>query len=453
MNTVLLEPTDVLFFCDGRPMSGSLSGHGAAWPLPHVISHAFHAALHRAELKGTHAHRRGRSGHYEEACDRKFGSLVTAGPFPVGSDGQWFFPRPADAGASGRVAATLRPIELHGSSSLPAPLRYPVGNTAPPCKEKIAAWWSAAAWRAYLHDSDFTESSHFQSDSDFAATESTYGIGIDAATGTVEESKFYSASYLRLKEGWRLGAFAHAPDKDFRDAAGNNDLVATLLNGKSGHILIGGQQRVCSAVRDPSRAEGIPLPLGKLAGFHTAASGKHFVKWVLLSPAIFPAISGQDKHGKPMTSHPGGWLPNWIAATDQSFEEEPVEAGSVLLLDGPGKEKAKRKRLQAGKRIPATLVAAIVGKALPVTGWALPNSADPDRAEGGAKSTHLAVPAGSVYYFECADETAAQALAAALNWHGSDTNPTTIRNRRSTLMGEKGFGLGVCGAWNFHPAR
>jgi CRISPR-associated protein Cmr3 len=67
-----------------------------------------------------------------------------------------------------------------------------------------------------------------------------------------------------------------------------------------------------------------------------------------------------------------------------------------------------------------------------------------------AKPTHLAVPAGSVYYFECRDPEAARVLAAALNWHGEDTSPTTIKNRRSTLMGEKGFGLGVCGTWDFH---
>lgn len=29
--------------------------------------------------------------------------------------------------------------------------------------------------------------------------------------------------------------------------------------------------------------------------------------------------------------------------------------------------------------------------------------------------------------------------------------PTTIKNRRSTLLGEKGFGLGGCGTWNFSP--
>ena len=40
-------------------------------------------------------------------------------------------------------------------------------------------------------------------------------------------------------------------------------------------------------------------------------------------------------------------------------------------------------------------------------------------------------------------------LAAALNWHGS-TAGTEIKNRRSTLLGEKGYGLGVCGTWEFY---
>src|SRR5690606_19765366 len=108
------------------------------------------------------------------------------------------------------------------------------------------------------------------------------------------------------------------------------------------------------------------------------------------------------------------------------------------------------KKTDPGKRIQATLVAAMIDKPLPVTGYALSNDADPDR-KAGAKSTHLAVPAGSVYYFECDSPEDAVALAAALNWHGAETaNPATIQNRRSTLMGEKGFGLGVCGTWKFN---
>ncbi len=69
---------------------------------------------------------------------------------------------------------------------------------------------------------------------------------------------------------------------------------------------------------------------------------------------------------------------------------------------------------------------------------------------GGAKFTRLAVPAGAAYYFEADSETDATNLASALNWHGV-TPGTTIRNRRSMLVGEKGFRLGVCGTWGFHP--
>ena len=431
MKPILLEPTDVLFFRDGRPMSGSLAGHGAAWPLPHVISHAFHAALHRADLSGVHAHRRGRSGSYEDTRNRKFGSLTTVGPFPVCTHGEahtWFFPRPLDAVTDSPI---LHPIaSSKDASSLPAPLKYTVGSAVPPNKAELSRWWSEGAWNTYLgtgQRDSLAARPFFKSDADFAATEHNCGIGLSAETGTVEEGKFYSASYLRLKGGWKLGVAATAPDKDYRDAQGDSDLVSALIHGEGGHILVGGQQRVCSAIRDDAVAQRLPLPLGKSDGFHTA-NGKYLVKWVLLTPAIFPHIN----------DHPGGWLPSWINKSN----------GEVMLLDGPGENAARRRRVPPGKPIAATLVAAVTGKSLPVTGWALPNGTD--REQGGAKSTHLAVPAGSIYYFECADAASATTLANALNWHGTSTG-TDIQNRRSTLMGEKGFGLGVCGTWKFHP--
>jgi len=86
-----------------------------------------------------------------------------------------------------------------------------------------------------------------------------------------------------------------------------------------------------------------------------------------------------------------------------------------------------------------------------ITGWSLGDDPDEaDRKRGGAKSTLLAVPAGAVYYFEADSPSEAQALADVLNWHGKHQSgePRRIRNRRSTLMGEKGYGLGVCAPWN-----
>jgi hypothetical protein len=479
MNTLLLQPTDVLFFRDGRPMSGSLAGHTAAWPLPDVTNHALHAALHRAGLNGVHTHGRGRSGDYSddpEHRDRKFGSLLTAGPFPVDGKDRWFFPRPRDAQGNGSVAVTLCPARLHAQagndhpwpgSSLPNPLKYAVANTRPPKKGAGGEpWISGAAFTAYLRGEPFQFKSegklgHYRSDADIADTEPQIGIGIDPETGSAAESQIYSAHYLRLREGFRLGVFAKAVDKDFQEQDG--DLLKALVNGHPPQIVVGGQQRICTA--ELCELTELPLPRGlsQPAEFQQLPNGNFAVKWVLLAPAIWPEIPARtSKRGTETRSHPGGWLPNWICP----------ETGAVLLRIVDKDERSQRRRLNyqgmgyktdAGNaaEIPARLVAAVVPKPLVVTGWALPNAADPERGEdGGAKSTHLSVPAGAVYYFEADWPEAAVALASALNWHGvaprEGTRPTgvgatpvgvKIKNRRSTLLGEKGYGLGVCGTW------
>jgi hypothetical protein len=467
MNTILLQPTDVLFFRDGRPMGGSLAGHTAAWPLPDVTNHALHAALHRAELEGVHAHRRGRSGYYSDERDRKFGSLLTAGPFPVDGSGRWFFPRPKDSQESGSVRVILLPVPAPTKqqnnpwlgSSLPAPLEYAVANAKPPNKETGGeAWISTSAFSAYLQGkeilSNANDGAHFLSDESIADREANLGIAIDPETQTTGRGaaagKIYTAYYLRLREGFRLGVFAEAMDKENGDPNKKRDLLQLLLNGRPTQIVVGGQQRICTAERRDGNGI-LPLPhgLSAAAEFHPLPNGKVAVKWILLSPAVWPEIPAATKDGAPQNPHPGGWLPNWIFLNWDSERREarPDERnGAVLLTTGPGVRKSQRTHSTAGGPIPARLVAAIVPKPLVVTGWALPNPAHPERdADGGAKSTHLAVPAGAVYYFE-AESSAAVALANALNWHGT-TSGTEIKNRRSTLLGEKGYGLGVCGTW------
>ena len=456
MNTLLLHPTDVLFFKDGRPMSGSLGGHGAAWPLPTVTSGALHAALWRAGIKGAHQHRRGSSGAYAETRDRQFGSLKSAGPFPVCANGSattWFFPRPLDAGIPGQTRPSLLPLAKgfhRDHSSLKRPLKWAVANTQPPTKDQPKPWWSEGAWNTYLdtqpRDADAGRT-FFKSDSEFADTESTFGIGIDPATGTQDGERFYSAHYLRLREGWSLGCLAEARDKEFRDKDNNDDLVKAVFPNSDTQtpVIVGGQQRLCTVIRNS--ADALPLPVGMREKFKEEA-GKHLVKWVLLSPAIFPEIAaGISKRGTERTAHPGGWLPTWICP----------ETGKVLLETVSAEERKRRRNLNASGKgyasnpnINASLVAALTCKPIPVTGYALPH--ETTGHSGGAKFTHLAVPAGSVYYFECDSKEAAEKLAAALNWHG-DGDASTIRNRRSTLMGEKGFGLGVCATWQFHDGK
>ena len=154
MSAILLRPIDVLFFRDGRPMTASFAGHGAAWPLPNVTNAAFHAALHRAGLDGVHEHRRGARGLYANASNRnrKFGSLLTAGPFPVSPNGSWFFPRPGDL-LDDTISPALLPdtaTDWQNSSSLPKPLRYAPASRLRPSKDSgTKAWLSRDAFEAY----------------------------------------------------------------------------------------------------------------------------------------------------------------------------------------------------------------------------------------------------------------------------------------------------------------
>ncbi len=454
MNTILLQPTDVLFFRDGRPMTGSLAGHGAAWPMPNVINAAFHAALHRSGFaKEAHSHRRGARGVYADDAqrDRKFGSLVTAGPFPVKDGNAWFFPRPQDL-----QDATLQPGLLPTASfdsvqsSLSDPLEYAVANRLPPSKESGAkAWLSREAFETYLETASSTVTpdklaEHMVDDSAFSDREHSIGIGIDPETGSQDGKSFYSAHYLRLREAWQFGVCASAEDKEFKHEQHGKDLITALLNGGRHQIIVGGQQRVCSAKSVAGVA--IPLPCGKTDGFKKRNT-RSLVKWILLSPAVWPSIAADARRN--INAHPGGWLPNWI---NPHNGDVLLKAGDVARGESESREAWRQRTRQQGN-ISAKLVSAIVSKPLVVTGWSLPDEGGANDSErnGGAKSTHLAVPAGAVYYFEANSPEDAAKLAAALNWHGSDANSTTIKNRRSTLMGEKGFGLGVCGTWEFFP--
>jgi len=270
MNTLLLQPTDVLFFRDGRPMEGASAGHGAGWPLPTVTDAAFHAALHRSSLRG-HAHDQIRAGARVEKDVRTFGSLVTAGPFPVrdGTSDQpahtWFFPRPLDL-----LQANTSPSLLPASgrwpdhTSLPRPLRDAIANCLAPSKDSPAkAWLSRDLYEAYLKGQEQPipgKDPNAVDDHDFCDREQTIGIAISSETGTTgqgdTEGKIYSAHYLRLRDNWRLGVLAATAEK--ADAAGSGgDLIPKLITHDR-HLLVGGQQRTCTALRLDSPV--LPLP-------------------------------------------------------------------------------------------------------------------------------------------------------------------------------------------------
>jgi len=441
MKRLLLEPQDVMFFKDGRPMEKGLAGHGAAWPLPHTLNAALHAALHRAGIAGgSHVHRTGAGASDDpHELKRKFGSLQSAGPFPVrlsSAATDWYFPRPADAGKQFSTEVTFAPLlQPGGSSNLghDFPFLSPVPSLVDPAKVTLDPWWSRKAWSAYLGvdpDPNAPAAPYFLLDKEIFLAEHSIGIGIDPVADTQDGQRIYSAQYLRLHPDWGFGCLAEAPDR----TAG--DLFEQLIPG-SCTILVGGQQRACHA-RLINNDEALPLPTGKIRDFpehRIAGRPAWLVKWVLLTPAVWPELDSAAAR------HPGGWLPSWVDAA----------SGRVLLREITRSERKSLRKsgTTAGacdpSQSPGRLVAAQVPKPIEITGWALANGAD--RTSGGAKSTHLGVPAGAVYYFACDSSESAEQLARLLNWHGTDSEPRTISHRRSLLCGEKGFGIGVCTGW------
>lgn len=426
---------------EARPMAGSLSGHTLLWPTPDIIHHALHAALHRSKLQGhCHCyHPQGQERLYDNSRRVSvFGSVTQAGPFPVqiGNDGkeEWYFPCPLDIERAG-TAPTTFPVEHRaGGDSLPPPLRYATAVLCAPDKENRApAWLSAAEWQAYVRASALppaelpaeAKSCGKQPD-DIADTEFHYGIARSDATNAVEKGRFYSATSLRLKSDWRMGSWVASGEKT--EQRGERDDVVARLFGKDyrkeHHIVVGGQQRVCTA----ELADAGRLPLPDIPPLKPDADGKVRVKWVLLTPAIW------SRHG----AHHGGWLPTWVDAA----------SGQVMLCGGDRSRKPGESRIQWRTRlqqqaapIAAQLVAAVVGKPVSITGYATAGRAD--EAEG-PKNTHMAAPAGSVYYFECDSPTAAETLCRVLHCTAA---PSLIR--RSELLGEQGFGLGLCAPWHF----
>jgi hypothetical protein len=321
------------------------------------------------------------------------------------------------------------------------PRLIPVVNRLPPTKTEPEKWLSSSAYQAYLEGNEGPGPEHYVDDHGIFVAEPQIGIGMNPETGTQDGERFYAASYLRLRGHWSLGMVARCLDKGkSTTGAATHDLIAATFpnSGHATRIVAGGQQRTCTVRRETIPA--LPLPVGP-------AITRKLVRWTLLTPALWPALAANP--AKHVPTHPGGWLPTWIDRETRKVQlKDPVES---RRRSGEGRE-AWRLRVTDLPPIGAQLVAAVVGRGVPVTGWALSRCDSETGALseiGGAKSTHLAVPAGSVYYFEAESEPEAKKLAAALNWHGESAG-TEIRNRRSTLMGEKGFGLGVCSTWEFH---
>ncbi|MBO5924016.1 MAG: type III-B CRISPR module-associated protein Cmr3 [Lentisphaeria bacterium] len=371
---IKMTPRDLLFCRDAKPMESSWDGCGGFLPAPSTLFGAILSQMHNKMS--------------QEESLKIASSLSTAGPF-LCKDNEIYFPTPLDIIPGNKLLELKLPA---GSSDLPQPLKYAL-FAGKPSKETVKPYISFSEFKKYLAGESFK----LPQESDFFDREVRPGITINAKTRTAEDSKFYVAEYLRLREDEKVTLAARITLTD------HEKLSHIFPADESVLMQLGGQQTMVYAER--ATVDFIP---------DAHITGK-FVKWVLLTPAAWNK----------------GWLPEFV--------DEASSEWNILLkaCDGPKVERrpgeyraAYRKRLAASnKPIAAKLIAARVGKPLAISGWKNQGSGG-----GSARATHLYVPAGAVYYFEAQDENEAQKLVKAL--HGRCL---------STFGGRAGFGLGVCG--------
>jgi CRISPR type III-B/RAMP module-associated protein Cmr3 len=375
-HTFTLEPRDLLFLRDARPMAASDAGLGANWPRPdqlwNAVINAFHRQWPERQPWEGAEHTKRANENNDSSC--RFGALKTRGPLPF-KDGEIFLPCPSDW--------NMRVVRCEGTN-LPAPLTHAfLSNTKG--KASLPAWVSPADYRRYLSGAVSEAPKHHE----LFDTERNIGVAIDPVTGATVSGKLYQAEYLRLRAGVSLMIEAECKIKP----KGLPNLVDVFERADAPkELILGGQQGVA---RLKTLDTGLRLPAGEIT--------TPLLRWTLLSPALFNA----------------GWRPDWVAPD-----------GRVMLPNAertPGMSRADWKALASntGGFPTARLIAARVGKPLAFSGWDL---------QTGPKPTVLAVPAGSCYVFDCGTPEEAKALAAALSWP----------RPRSTMHGEKGFGLGVC---------
>lgn len=412
MKHLLIEPTDILFCRDAIPMSaGTGRGAGCRLPFPSTLHEAVRASLLKhAHKEVCHKSLKGRDRRL--ISTRAFNSLRVAGPFAWSREHKALLPVPLDVVLYGDGRENGRRLHklalLFQPNAAPAarpggpwqPACIPVATTPPDKHGAIHGWWNVTQYRDYLQG----KNGAFEPLKTEQLWQPEYRIGvqIDPLNFSAAGGQLFAGTYMRMHEHARLYFDAELASVTDADPS-ERDALQSLE-----WLLLGGERRL-SRMRSE---ENDPLSVLRKTPRMEDRSGPVLLKWVLATPAIF--------------AH--GHIPGWCAHPDKKPDGLPV--GRVRLSH------SKTRKRQNSSALPgrAALVSWCLGKPQTVSGW--------DAMEQRAKSTQIAVPAGSVYYFLCENADTANALAAKLHWRP-----------RSDHYGEKGCGYGLCSFdVDLHPA-
>ena len=420
-HALLIEASDVLFSRDAIPMSaGQGKGAGARLPFPSTLHEAFRASLllargERPSGKSVPGRPRKaiRKGNWHETnratdiniATKSFRSLQTVGPLPFLTEARskssaplgLYLPVPLDAAlqsadspVSPRQLARLRLLRdpsvaatatagrsLRNQTSLLPCL--PVATTPPDKHGTPRGWWTVPQYRAYLEGRPLPAGGSFDamSTDELWQPEHRIGVQIDPNSFAAADRQLYAATVLRPHVGLRFACEAR-----LNQPHDSEEEELTALDW----LLLGGEQRL-ARLTPASPFASLPVPPGVIG------DGPCLLSWSLVTPAIFTQ----------------GHIPGWCVDTSTNSAGVARPPGFVCLRL-PGR---------------ARLIAACLGRPQTVSGW--------DTVEQKPKSTMLAVPAGSVFYFLCESAATGTELARVLHWRP-----------RSDFYGEKGCGYGLC---------
>ncbi len=389
MTPLLLEPTDVLFFRDGIPMSaGQGRGAGCRLPFPSTVHEAFRHSLLR--LHGRETRGKLLTGRDDKKiATTAYQSLRLRGPLPWHAEHGHLFPVPLDAsrmpdGKSIRPHRLL-PLDDEATNHTPGtftPPCVPAPDVPPSKQAALTGWWTADQMRHYLAgDTDF-DPTPIPTDK-LWLEEPRIGVAIQPERLATEDGQLFAGTYLRPQKSTRFAIQVGLA----RPVNGEAHEMGALLD--QGFLLLGGDRRLARLHQENATWPSFAQP------DEVSGDNPFIVRWVLITPAIFI-------HGS---------LPGWCQSSDSGH---PLPHGQVCLREGKN-----------APFLRAHLIAHHLGRPMPVTGW--------DGVEGCPKPTQLAVPAGSVYHFLCADAATANALFTLLH-----------DRTRSDFYGEKGCGHGLC---------
>ena len=301
----------------------------------------------------------------------KFGGVQTTGPFPLlkTDDGTetLFLPRPLD------WDCVMEPLPA-GTTNAPSFINYGFVDRVEG-KKDYPAWIPYNAYSAYLCGNSLP----VLDKTPLFGVEPRIGNTLDPKTGAsrrIQDKRRagqYEAQYLRLCHGVSMWAEATSGEV-------GTPIPSVLCMGGQGLLVDFDRDDTLSSLEALFPKPEIPQD-----------EGPFFVRWTLLSPALFVRT---------------GWLPGWCRDTTEGKTARKPD-GAVMFPDCSG----------------ASLVAACTGKPIVFSGY---DSVD------GIKDTQLAVPAGSCYVFRCKSREAAEALVARLHL------------QRKSDLGPQGFGIGLC---------